>query len=97
MRWDTFLVVYVVIGALALMASWLCLRMLKDRQLAWAMVSVKGVLVGEQAYYGIGRLWPETYATLSWYWPGVMSLKLGYCVALAAVVWTLVTHDERMK
>jgi hypothetical protein len=90
-----FLIVYGVIVIFAGLAAWLVLRFLKDRPLAWAMVSVKMTIAVEQIYYGVGRFWPKAYAELSWYWPGVMFFKAMYCFSLGAVVWYLVTHRER--
>lgn len=47
------------------------------------VVGIVTILSVENAYYGFGRLFPDAYDDLSWWWPGVLSMKVGYVIALA--------------
>tara|TARA_R110000868_G_scaffold137136_1_gene350589 strand:+ start:142 stop:432 length:291 start_codon:yes stop_codon:yes gene_type:complete len=96
MNWDAFLVLYAVITVLGVMAAWQVLHTMRDRRLAWALVTLLGVLALEQVYYGCGRYWQGLYTDLSWFWPGVMTFKTAYCLALAVIVRQLLTHKERI-
>ena len=97
MNWDAFNLVYVVTVLLAGLLVWLICERLRDRQLAAALIGMLAVFAGEQIYYGLGRATSAAlYEGLSWYWPGVLIFKAGYCVALSRMVWVLLSHKERI-
>lgn len=54
------------------------------------VVGIVAILSVENAYYGFGRLFPDAYNDLSWWWPGVLSMKVGYVIALAMLNMRLV-------
>ena len=97
---DPILIIYVAIVLLALGSSWALLHWrggLRDKTLAKAMVVIKAVLIGEQIYYGAGRLWPDRYEQLSLWMPGVLIWKIGYVVSIALVLLALMGHEKRME
>lgn len=79
---------YLVLAMLGALAAGQCLLLGRRT----APVSVRPPLIAlvltitaENAYYGLGRLWPDWYDDLAWWAPGVLFFKSAYILALVVL------------